>query len=94
MGRTKMMKKIIKITCFTIFTIAIGILCNGCEAEYTSPLEISSSSKIFDIKGCDMYYVDFIHENHEYLMNNKGGIIHKVNCKFCKGKSYESNNSN
>jgi hypothetical protein len=44
--------------------------------------------------GCDMYYVDFIHENHEYLMSNKGGIIHKINCKFCKGKINESNNSN
>lgn len=88
-----MMKKIIKITCFTIFIIAIGILFNGCDAEVT-PIERPSSSKIFDIKGCDMYYVEFIHENHEYLMNNKGGIIHKVNCKSCKGKKYASNNSN
>lgn len=87
-----MMKKIFKITCLTIFTIAIGILFNGCKDEFT-PIE-RPSSKIFDIKGCDMYYVVFIHENHEYLMSNKGGIIHKINCKFCKGKAYESNNSN
>jgi hypothetical protein len=93
MGRTKMMNKIFKITCFTIFAIAIGILFNGCKMEYI-PIEMPASSKIVDIKGCDMYYVDFIHENHEYLMSNKGGLIHKVNCKFCKGKCHESNNSN
>ena len=76
-----------------IFFVGGAIILTGCKAEF-KPIETPTSSKIFDIMGCDMYYVDFIHENHEYLMSSKGGIIHKINCKFCKGKINESNNSN
>ena len=78
-----------------IMFIAIGICMwlTSCKCEF-KPTETPASSKIFNIKGCDVYYVDVIHDSHEYLMSSKGGIIHKINCKFCKGKIDESNNSN
>lgn len=91
------MKKIDILFLSIIMFIAIGIcicMClTSCTCEFR-PIETPSASKIFSIKGCDMYYIDVIHENHEYLMSGKGGIIHKVNCKFCKGKINESNNGN
>ena len=78
-----------------IMLIAIGIcMClTSCKCEF-KPIETPQSSKIFHIDGCGIYYVEITHDNHEYLICNPGGIIHKVNCKFCKGKCHESNNSN
>lgn len=92
-----MMNKI-NITCIStiilvIFFIGCVIMLSGCKVEF-KPMETPTFSKIFNIKGCDMYYVYFIHDSHEYIMSSKGGIIHKINCKFCKGKTNESNNSN
>lgn len=74
------------ITTFVAFGICMYL--TSCTCEFR-PIETPSASKIFSIKGCDMYYIDFIHENHEYLMSSKGGMIHKVNCKFCKNKRNE-----
>ena len=78
-----------------IMFIAIGIcMClTSCKCEF-KPAEYPQSSKIINVDGCGIYYVEIIHDHHEYLISNCGGIIHKVNCKFCKGKTNESNNGN
>jgi hypothetical protein len=70
-----------------IMFIAIGIcIClTSCKCEF-KPVELPQSSKIFHIDGCGIYYVEVTHDNHEYLISNSGGMIHKVNCKFCKNK--------
>lgn len=68
-----------------IMFIAIGICMylTGCKCEF-KPNETPQSSKIFNVDGCGIYYVEVTHDNHEYLISSSGGIAHKVNCKFCK----------
>lgn len=86
------MKKInILFLIITIF-VAYGIcMClSSCKGEFKfKPKEFPQSSKIFHIEGCGIYYVEIIHDNHEYLISNSGGMTHKVNCKFCKNKRNE-----
>jgi hypothetical protein len=79
------------ITTFVAFGICMYL--TSCKCEF-KPMEIPQSSKIFHVDDCGIYYAEVTHDSHEYLISSQGGIIHKVNCKFCKGKSYESNNSN
>jgi hypothetical protein len=69
------------ITIFAAFGICMCL--TSCKCEF-KPAETPQSSKIFHVNGCDVYYVEITHDNHEYLISNSGGIIHKVNCKFCK----------
>lgn len=80
------MKKInILFSIITIF-VAYGIcMClTSCKREF-KPMHSAQSSKIFHVEGCGISYVEVIHDNHEYLISNYGGgIVHKVNCKFCK----------
>ena len=73
-----------------IMFIAFGICMwlTGCKCEF-KPIETPQSSKIFHVDGCGIYYVEVTHDNHEYLISNSGGMIHKVNCKFCKNKRTE-----
>lgn len=73
-----------------IMFIAIGIcMClTSCKCEF-KPMETPQSSKIFHIDGCGIYYVEVTHDNHEYLISNSGGMIHKINCKYCKNKRNE-----
>ena len=90
------MKKI-NILFLIIITFVAFVICmclTGCKGEF-KPMESPQSSKIIYVKG-GIYYVEVIHDNHEYLIGNSGGIIHKVNCKFCKNKGMnnESYNSN
>jgi hypothetical protein len=73
------------ITTFVAFVICMGL--TGCKGEF-KPMESLQSSKVFYAKG-GIYYVEVIHDNHEYLIGNSGGIIHKVNCKFCTNKRNE-----
>jgi hypothetical protein len=84
------MKKIDILFLSIIMFIAFGIcMClTSCKAEF-KPMELPQSSKIFHIDGCGIYYVEVIHDNHEYLISNSGGMTHKVNCKFCKNKRNE-----
>lgn len=84
------MKKIDILFLSTIMLIAFGIcMClTSCKAEF-KPMELPQSSKIFHVDGCGIYYVEVTHDNHEYLISNSGGMMHKVNCKFCKNKRTE-----
>ena len=87
---------------FLIITISVAfVTCmylGSCKCESKpNPLGSPQSSKIFEIDNCRIYYVEVTHDNHEYLISNSGGIIHKVNCKFCinqKDLKNENNNSN
>jgi hypothetical protein len=74
------------ITTFVAFGICMYL--TSCKCEF-KPVETPQSSKIIHVHGCGIYYVDVTHDNHEYLISNYGGIIHKVNCKFCKNKRNE-----
>lgn len=78
-------------TTFVAFGICMYL--TSCKCEF-KPIEYPQLSKIFHVKGCGVYYVEVTHDNHEYLIGNYGGILHKVNCKFCKGNGHENNNSN
>jgi hypothetical protein len=68
---------------FIAFVICMCL--TSCKCEF-KPIETPQSSKIFHVDGCGIYYVEVIHDNHEYLISSNGGMIHKVNCKFCKGE--------
>lgn len=92
------MKKIDILFLSTIMFIAFGIcMClTSCKCEF-KPMETPQSSKIFHVDACGLYYVEVIHDNHEYLMSSFGGIVHKVNCKFCinqKDLKNDNDNSN
>lgn len=66
-----------------IFIVFVICMCgSSCNSE-SKPTRSLQSSKIFHIEGCDAYYVEITHDSHEYLISNSGGMIHKVNCKFC-----------
>jgi hypothetical protein len=84
------MKKLDILFLSIMMFIAFGIcMClTGCKAEF-KPVEFPQSSKIFHIDDCGIYYVEVIHDNHEYLISSHGGMLHKVNCKFCKNKRNE-----
>lgn len=84
------MKKINILFLIIIIFVAYGIcMClTSCKCEF-KPMEFSQSSKIFHVEGCGVYYVEITHDNHEYLISNSGGMIHKVNCKFCKNERNE-----
>ena len=70
--------------------LLLTLFLNGCY-DYEKK---NVNSSFIIIKGTDLFVSTIKIDNHEYILYNRGGIIHKVNCKFCKGKIHESNNSN
>ena len=79
--------KLLFLTITTFVTFVICMSLTSCKGEF-KPIESPQSSNVFYVKG-GIYYVEVTHDNHEYLISNSGGIIHKVNCKFCKNKRNE-----
>ena len=74
------------IATFIVFGICMCL--SSCTGE-SKPTRALQSSKIFHIDGCDVYYIEITHDSHEYLISNSGGMIHKVNCKFCVNKGFD-----
>lgn len=66
-----------------IFIVFVICMClSSCNSE-SKPTKLLQPSKIFLIERCDAYYFEITLDEHEYLISNSGGMIHKVNCKFC-----------
>jgi hypothetical protein len=87
------MKKIDILFLSIIMFIAFGICMCLASCEF-KPMESPQSSKIFHVEDCSVYYVEVTHDNHEYLISASGGIIHKVNCKFCINQNDLKNKNN
>lgn len=68
--------------------LLLTLFLNGCFDYEKKKVD----SSFIVIKGTDLFVSTIKIDNHEYILYNRGGIIHKVNCDACNTKEEKNKN--